>query len=240
MRISFLQKLFRFGKRDSSSALPPDEWNWLMPPRDVHETEAWDRHWQNQISHGLGPGIFDIFCRDEELVRAMRERGMTTVLCAGNGISQEPRALAEAGFQVTALDSSKVAIEIAQAWRFTPEQSQHYFPLDLCQSGGNVNFVIGDLLDPMASPGPFDVVIERCTLQLFPPDERGGAVDALARRLQPEGIFLSHCHNGAWRPGEDPIHVVESVFAEKGWTIENGYQALQSRGRVALLSLSTG
>src|ERR1017187_4111219 len=102
MKISFLQKLLGFWKRRSDPNFPSDnELDWLMPPRDVHQVEAWDRHWHNQVSHGLGPPVFDMFCDDRELVRAMRQRGMSTVFCAGNGISQEPRALSEAGFQVT-------------------------------------------------------------------------------------------------------------------------------------------
>ena len=220
--------------------LADDDLSWLDSPRDVHSTEAWDKYWYEQVRHGLGPGIFDLFSPEQELIAAMRRRGLTTVLCAGNGISQEPRALAAAGFQVTALDSSPMAMKIAEACDLEPKQLQHFFPPELCAPAGSVDFVVGDLRDPCISPGPFDVVIERRTLQLFQPDERGPALDALANRLGPDGIFVSHCHFGAWRPGQPRTHLFENLFVAKGWTIETGYGSLQSEGRVAWLSLSTG
>lgn len=220
--------------------LADDDLSWLHPPQDIHSTEAWDRYWYDQINHGLGPGLFDMFCHEEHLISAMRRRGFTTIFCAGNGISQEPRALAAAGFKVTALDTSPVAMQIAQAVDLSPDALERYYPQTLRDTGGSVEFVVGDLRDESVCPGPFDVVIERCTLQLFPPDERGRALDALAHRMRPDGIFISHCHNGGWRPGEPRSHVFEDLFAEKGWVIENGYEELRSNGRVAWLSLSTG
>jgi hypothetical protein len=57
-------------------------------------------------------GFVHMFCEDWELVGAMRANGMKTVLCVGNGISQEPRALAWAGFDVTALDLSPLATSV--------------------------------------------------------------------------------------------------------------------------------
>jgi hypothetical protein len=50
----------------------------------------------------------------------MSASGLRTVLCAGNGISPEPRALAAAGFDVTALDFSPAATRLAS---IRPEQS---------------------------------------------------------------------------------------------------------------------
>lgn len=220
--------------------LADDDLSWLDPPRDIHAVEAWNKYWYDQTRHGLGPGLFDLFCPEEELILVMRRRGLTTVLCAGNGISQEPRALAAAGLHVTALDSSSVAIDIAKACRLDPAGLQHFFAPELCGPGGTVDFVVGDLRDPSVCPGPFDVVIERRTLQLFPPNECGQALDALAHRLRADGILVSHCHNGGWRPGQARRHLFENVFAEKGWVIEEGDHSFEPEGRVAWLSLSTG
>ena len=245
-----LRNLFGFSRRDQRSEVPnctteessksDDDLDWFWPPSDIHDAQAWDKHWRQQVENGLGPELFDIFCNDKEVVEAMRRRGMKTVLCAGNGISQEPRALAEAGFNVTALDSSAAALEIAQRCLFTVEDIKRYYPLDLRQAGGNITYVVGSLLDPNVASGPFDVVIERCTLQLFPPAERGDALQALAYRLSLEGIFISHCHNGGWRPEEPLVHPLEETFRLKGWTIEEGYELSRSQGRVAWLSISTG
>jgi len=46
--------------------------------------------------------------------------------------------------------------------------------------GGTVTFVTGDVLDRSVFPGPFDAIIERCMLQLYPKQEQGVALDALA------------------------------------------------------------
>lgn len=217
-----------------------DDLSWLDPPRDIHSLDDWNKYWYDQVRHGLGPGLFDMFCREEALIAAMRRRGFASVLCAGNGISQEPRALAAAGFTVSALDSSRAAMEIAKTCTLPPEQLRRFYPLELCAPGGSVSFVVGDLRDESVCPGPYDVVIERCTLQLFPPTERGPAIDALAQRLRENGIFVSHCHYGGWRPDQPRNHLFQNLFAEKGWPIETGYQELQVEGRVAWLSLSTG
>jgi SAM-dependent methyltransferase len=237
---SFLRRLKAWFKRGGDNRLADDDLSWLWPPRDIHCVEAWDRHWYNQINHGLGPGMFDLFCQEEHLISAMRRRGYLTVLCAGNGISQEPRALAAAGFHVTALDSSRMALQIAQQCHLTPKQLEHFYPPEFCAPGGSLEFVVGDLRDEAICSGPFDVVIERCTLQLFPLNECACALDALAHRLREDGVFRSHCHNGGWRPDQPRDHLFEDLFREKGWAIENGYQALRTDGRVAWLSLSTG
>jgi hypothetical protein len=71
---------------------------WMFLPKDVHNPKDWDRYWKDLIAHDLGPNLFDIFCHDEILVRAARKYGLTTVLCVGNGISQEPVAFSRAGF----------------------------------------------------------------------------------------------------------------------------------------------
>jgi hypothetical protein len=65
------------------------------------------------MTHGVA-GFVDLFCDDRPLVDAMRVNGFSSILCVGAGISLEPRALAAAGFQVTALDLSPFAIGIAQ------------------------------------------------------------------------------------------------------------------------------
>jgi len=51
----------------------------------------------------------DMFCDDSVLVRVMNDEGIKRVLCAGNGISQEPKALAAAGMNVVAMDISPQA-----------------------------------------------------------------------------------------------------------------------------------
>lgn len=215
-----------------------DDVAWLPPPGTTQDPSAWDRYWTDQASHGLTPPLFDMFCDDEELIRHLAARGMTRVLCVGNGISQEPRALAEAGLQVVALDLSPVASQLAQTWESSDADLEQFYDPSLQRPGGRLEFVAGDLLDPTVSPGPFDVVVERRTLQLFSPEERPAALEALSARLSAGGILLSHCHDGAWRPPEPREHALEELFRQRGWAI--GRDGAAPGERAAWLVLSTG
>ena len=193
-----------------------------------------------QVEHGLAPPLFDMLVHDRNLVAVMARHGMTRVLCAGNGISQEPRALAAAGFNVVALDLSPTAARLAQVWRLQPRELEHLLGPEPPCSGGSVEYVTGSILDSVLCPGPFDVIVERGTLQLFRPEERSVAVEALARRLGAEGIFLSHCHDRGWRPPAEPVHALEAVFRLSGWTIVRGSLDEKPAGRCAWLTMSTG
>ena len=214
--------------------------DWLNPPADPHDIVAWDKHWTEHVRNGIGPQIFDMFFDDQDLIKVMKSELMNTVLCAGNGISQEPRALAHAGFQVVALDLSPRGIEIAQEFGFESEYFEYLCGVDARQPGGHVEFVVGDILDPSVYPGPFDVIIERCTAQLYFNHGIGNILDALAKRLDKNGIFLSHCHDGRWKPPGEPRHFSKFWFQENEWTLWNGSPGRKPSGRVAWLSTSTG
>ena len=224
-----------FGRND-----PDDDLDWLLPPRNMHDSAAWDRYWNGHVSYGFGPGLYDMMAGDPETARAMAELDIETVLCAGSGISQEPRALAEAGFQVTALDLSPLAMKLAQAWNFGPADLERFLALEQRKTMGSARFIVGDLLDLALCPGPFDMIIERCTLQNFPDEERGRALDALIVRLTENGVFLSHCHDGGWRPDREPFHPIRKLFAERGWTIWTRSTSQRPAGRSAWIYQTTG
>jgi hypothetical protein len=231
-----------------------DELRWLDPPANPEDVAGWDQYWTEQVAHGLGPPIFDMLYDDGMLVRTMNDEGMTRILCAGNGISQEPKALAAAGFEVVALDLSPRAIEIARSGELTAKYLQHFFDSAMLRPGGRVDFVVGDIRDSTVCPGPFDVIIERCTAQLYCCNRRVGAIlNKLEGRLASNGILLSHCHDGAWKPPAEPRHFTESWFEQNGWRIWKAEKQFdfQQRiwtfppqkkpsGRVAWLSSSTG
>jgi SAM-dependent methyltransferase len=183
--------------------------------------------------------MFNLAFDDSVLVHVMREYGLRTVLCAGNGISQEPRGLAAAGFDVTALDISAVAVNFSET---DTERAGWLVPRALLRPGGRLTYVVGDLLDPSTLPGPFDVVIERRTVERFPEHERGMALSALAGRLAPVGILLSMCFDDnfpaklGWTQHESGFfHASESWFREQGWTIWDNVPTSRLAGRVALL-----
>jgi SAM-dependent methyltransferase len=214
--------------------------SWLDPPKDRLDVTGWDRYWLEHVRHGLGPPLFDMFCDDRGLVAVMNDQGMTSVLCAGSGISQEPKALAEAGFKVVALDLSPQAIEIARGFQFPAKGFEFFCEPGSRRPGGRVDFVVGTFLDSTVCPGPFDVIIERRTAQLFFGRDIGSVLGTLAQRLGQDGIFLSHCHDAAWKPPASPRHFTESWFRENGWTIWSRGPGRKPPGRVAWLSTSTG
>jgi hypothetical protein len=237
------KQLFKRGETTLEPQATPDvdlDLSWLDPPSDPSQRGAWDEYWSEQVRHGLGPALFDMFCDDRDLIGVMESEGMRTVLCAGNGISQEPRALAEAGFSVVALDVSPVAVEIARECEFPAQYFERFCSPGSRRPGGHVDYVVGDILDTSFAPGPFDVVIERRTAQLFFGQNMAGVLDAMAKRLSENGIFLTHCHDGAWRPPAEPRHFPETWFEETGRTLWRGGPGRKPPGRVAWPVTSTG
>jgi SAM-dependent methyltransferase len=211
----------------------------LSPPADRRNSAAWDDYWRRQLSTGFGL-MFDMMFHDRELAALMRKEGLRRTLVVGNGVSVEPRALSAAGFDVLALDLSPLALEIAQQIELGDEQLASLIGENGRQPGGTVTFVAGDLFDPAVGTGPFDVIIERRTAQDYPDDERDALLSALADRLTPRGILVSHCHDGAWRPPREPRHATAEWFRAHGWNILRKAEDRRSSGRSAWLVSSTG
>jgi hypothetical protein len=224
-----------------------------MEPKDAR---FWDEWWKVRLSEGtsdmfpcfespLGRGPRDLFLlvhSDNLLVKVMSERGLRTILCAGNGISQEPRALAAAGFEVTALDISPVAVSCAEAYNADSRRLSYFCSPGLHRPGGRVEFVVGDLLDNTVCPGPFDVVIERRTVQWFAEHERAAALSALAGRLNEIGIFMSQCLDDpfplelGWSQHRSGFfHASEFWFREHGWVTCDENASSPLTGRAAWL-----
>jgi SAM-dependent methyltransferase len=224
---------------------------------DTQNAEYWDGWWRKRISDGKA-SAFPMFPApileyggrrvdpnsNELLVSVMIEHGLRTVLCAGNGVSQEPRLLAAAGFDVTALDMSPVATQFAEAFHDDVAARSGFFRgPQMHRPGGSVKFVAGDLLDLTACPGPFDVVIERRTVQVLPEQQWGPALSALSERLGPVGILVSLCLDdpfpmelGWSQPGSRGLfHASQSWFEEQGWTIWDGVPNSALTGRVGWL-----
>src|SRR5262249_55076975 len=112
MALSFFRRFIRRKDRVESAeaartepVVADDDLAWLCPPCDVRDYAVWDRYWLAQATHGLTPLAFDMFSYGgPSIIECLNMRGAKTILCAGNGISQEPRALAAAGFEVVAMD----------------------------------------------------------------------------------------------------------------------------------------
>ena len=203
------------------------DFSWMHPPPTMVDPSAWDTYWHNQLSRGMA-GFVHMFVHDGELVDLMRANGLRTVLCVGNGISQEPKALAWAGFDVTALDLSPLAIEVARDGEPPDEMLAHLVGGRSAGTNGRVRFIVGDLMDPAVCKGPYDVVIERKTLQLFPSEQQSAAMRAVADRVANPGILYSHSHRNSknltfpvadWLDAEGwpRAHQLPSITQRVGW-----------------------
>jgi SAM-dependent methyltransferase len=138
------------------------------------------------------------------------------------------------------LDISPQAVEIARAFEFPAEAFEYFCEPEMRRPGGHVDFVTGDILDSSVCPGPFDVIIERRTAQLYFKHDIGAVLGELAKRLGQDGILLSHCHDGGWKPPAVPRHFTQPWFQQNRWTIWNGGPDRKPPGRVAWLFTSTG
>ena len=234
-----LSKLRKFFRKGGEDPFDDEDFSWMFPPQDLLDPDAWDQYWISHLEHGIGPQFADMFCWDDELVGAMIRADVKSVLCVGSGISQEPRALAEAGFTVVAMDLSPTAIEIARSVDFTGDDVGSFFDPKFRRPGGSIDFVVGNFLDPCVCAGPFDVIIERRTAQLFAARDLDAVMSKLSNRLSENGIFFSHCHEASGGPWDEPIHFATPWFRDNGWSDWYG-EGEKPAGRVAWTFISTG
>ena len=206
------------------------------PRRSMTDAAAWDEFWTEQMQSGRATFV-DLFCRNGRLIDAMRANRLKTILCVGSGISQEPKALALAGFDVTALDISPLAIKVAQKWNVPEKILLTITEGRQAPRTRRVRFIAGDLLDTTVCPGPFDVVLERKTLQLYSDEDRPAAMRALAGRLATPGIFFSHSHRNH-RPGAPSQNYPCDWFNAERWPRWQVGTPLETR--VAWLFSSSG
>ena len=113
------------------------------------------------------------------------------------------------------------------------------------RGGGTLRFLSGDLFDPDLWKGPYDVVIERRTVQLHQGQEQDLILDRLSERLRPNCIFVSDFHMGWWGPGDPEGHMLESWLRGRGFLIfrerlDTSDKPTKNSRRIALLSEITG
>ncbi|MGE3958183.1 MAG: class I SAM-dependent methyltransferase [Vicinamibacterales bacterium] len=210
----------------------------MFPPQTVEDASAWDGYWLQQLRSRFA-GLDDIFLDDGGLVDLMRAEGLRTVLCVGNGLSMEPHALCAAGFQATALDLSPFIMDVLRQATPSTEYLSRLLGARALQAGGTLACVAGDLRDETVCAGPYDVVIERRTLQLFPDDQRPAALERVTARLAARGLIVSHSHHGAWRPPSARRHWTRDWFRQHGWK-EWTPGTSHLHGQVVHLQQSTG
>jgi hypothetical protein len=241
----------------------------LFPPKNVRDPAACDEYWRNMLQFGTMEMSFgDMMASSPKLISLLMARDVRTILCAGNGMSSEALAFALHGFEVTALDLSAVPREFFEhvlcssenplvrdvgvtvrddgvfVFGTGPIDPKHCPPIHrgdhTPDGGGLLHCVTGDLLDVSICPGPFDVVIERRTVQLFPPASQPAALDALEGRLAPRGVFVSHQHNGVWRPGEDRTHYGKAWTEARGFVTPGADDLNRKASRLAYFVYTSG
>ncbi len=204
---------FQFGDDDS-----------MFPPQTVSDPAAWDEFWRRRFEIGFGPAECHFFAQPAEIAQVLAANNLRSILCVGSGPSHEPWAFARAGYDVTVLDLSPYAVQKARESMPAPYDT--------------IRFVTGSLMDANLCSGPYDVILERRTLQLFAPDQLHAAMTAVASRLATRGLFYSHCHDGGWKPPAKPRHVTRSWFVEQGWHLFEPPEPVT--GRMAWTFGSTG
>jgi len=110
----------------------------------------------------------------------------SSALEIGCGLGDNAEELSRRGFQVTAFDISRTAIEWARK-RFPRSP---------------VSYTVQDLFEPPPSwHRAFDLVLESYTLQVLTPELRPQAIEAISRFVAPAGILLVICRGR--EDGED-------------------------------------
>lgn len=99
------------------------------------------------------------------------------VLIPGCGAGYEAQAFAEAGYDVTAVDLSAIAVARTKA-RLEPAQARHVYE--------------GDFFVANFAAASFDVVYERTFFCAIRPELRTSYRDIVARLLKPGGAFIGY------------------------------------------------
>lgn len=182
------------------------------------------------------------------LPETLRERNRRTILFAGNGVSQEPRAFAHAGFDVAAVDISPNATDEAMRSSLRDEHLSGTFCVVRngeweeatvsaeAVPGGSVRFVVGDLVDLAVEPGPFDCVISLSMLQYYEGEVLENLCRSLVDRLEPDGILIVgvHSSSSSWKE-------IRSVLEAIGLQIVDRPNDLTfTPARQAVVMLSSG
>ncbi len=109
-----------------------------------------------------------------------RKYQISEVLVPGCGYGRNSMWLAKQGFQVTAFDVSDVAIQLATE--------------DASRRGINVNYLVGDLFDPVVLNGmQFDGIYLSNVLHLFLAGDRQRLMERMDAMVKPGGMLALTC-----------------------------------------------
>lgn len=208
------------------------------------KTRDWNAWWTEEIAR-LEPGRWEAKIRPMEAMMnrlgSLRLRGTRTILLHANGVSQEPRALSYAGFDVVALDISSVATRYAEGFSLPESELRLFFQWDdigqegaferARGEGGRHRFVCGDAFDASVEPGPFDAIFSWRGFHGYTDAEMESLARALDRRLSPAGSINISVQNAP-----RTCSFLIELFTELGYAVNGG----ATTGRIARIRIASG
>jgi len=164
----------------------------------------WDEFWRRNPDAGdLGAATTGF------LLPVLRHRGVGRILCVGNGKALEAHALAAAGYQVDSLDISPAANRFLESLSPSPKELERWL-LEPCAKKPRLPVIhTGDVNNPTACPGPYDVVIVQRMLPYFLEEKLPRVMELLFERLSETGMLVLLDHN-----------TTETLRASAGWLRE--------------------
>ncbi len=121
-------------------------------------------------------------------------------ICCGKGT--EAIYLAEKGFTVTGIDISSEAIKMAR------EKAK--------ESGVNVDFGVGDVLNMPYEDNNFDFVNDKGCFHVFGPDDREMFAAEVSRVMNDEGVYMLRCFSdkqpGDYGPYRISREIIDNTF----------------------------
>jgi SAM-dependent methyltransferase len=159
----------------------------------------------------------------EPFLGPLRDAAVDTVLELGCGFGHDAARLAEAGYEVTALDFSAEAVGRGR---------ERY--------GSTVEFVVHDLSEPLPfADASFDAVMANVSLHMFPLDTTRAVFAEVARVVRSTGLFLFHVNASDDRPLRAKRRPVAREL-EPDYVLEEAGQTVRFFSRDVLEELLAG
>lgn len=135
-----------------------------------------DRDWEKVYEKKSTP--WDVGLPEDELVKLVQSKVIQpcTVLELGCGYGNDSIFLAKNGFQVTAIDISKIAIAEAKR-RATKAKVK-------------IQFLVEDASQLNSLESPFQLIYDRACFHFIPQNKRRGYLISLDRLLEKDGLFI--------------------------------------------------